>query len=473
MLKPAILKNLDNQNERLCNISKQIWDNPEIALEESFASKLQEAELKNAGFSVDSGVADMPTAFVASWGSGKPIIGILGEYDALPGLSQALSSKRTPLEEGGHGHGCGHNVFGTAGMGAAIAVKEALEQNGVSGTIRYYGCPAEETLTGKTFMARASVFDDLDAAITWHPGSANMVTMSSSTAMNSFKVNFYGASAHSAGAPHLGRSALDGVQLMDIGVNYLREHVIQEARMHSVVTSGGQAPNVVPAFAQAWWYVRAPNRTQVDEIYQRVLDIAKGAALMTGTTHDIEFITGCYDYLANKAISRLMLENLKTLDGTMVFTPEEKKYAQELQDSFPQGSVTGSVLRYKNTVEDYQEGDVQLPLSEKVLPHIDTPAGMAGSTEVGDVSHITPTVQMTATCWPVGTPGHSWQTVAACGSSIGMKGMIFAAKGMALTAIDLLTKPEVLKEARAEFDAVKKDDPYKTPLPEGTKIINN
>jgi len=469
-IKASILESLDKQQDALTTIAKDIWDHPQLALQETHAAKLQIDTLKQAGFGTEEGVADMPTAFIASWGQGNPIIGILGEYDALPGLSQAISSKREPLVEGGAGHGCGHNVFGTAGVGAAIAVKEALEANGLSGTIRYYGCPAEETLTGKTFMAREGVFNDLDAAITWHPGSANIVVNNSSTAMNSFKVNYYGVSAHSAGAPHLGRSALDGVQLLDIGVNYLREHVIQEARMHSVVTSGGQAPNVVPAFAQAWWYVRAPNRKQVDEIYARVLDIAKGAALMSGTTHDVEFVTGCYDYLPNTVLGDTMLENMKTLEGSMVFSEEEERFAQDLQDTFPTGSVEGGLARYEKAAKAFESKKPKGALSAAVLEHESSAPGMAGSTEVGDVSHITPTVQITSTCWPIGTPGHSWQTVAACGSSIGMKGMMFAAKSMALTAFDLLTQEAVLKEAKAEFEAAKKNDPYVTPLPEGTKV---
>mgnify|MGYP000444786682 CR=1 FL=1 len=464
-LKASIVEHIEANSEQLCKMAQAIWQRPEVALEESFASNLQAGELENSGFSVERNVADMPTAFVASWGEGSPVIGILGEYDALPGLSQTVSTERDPIESGGPGHGCGHNLFGTAGVGAAIAVKEALETEGIRGTIRYYGCPAEETLVGKTFMARAGVFNDLDAAITWHPGSANMVVASSSTAMNSFRVNFYGAAAHSAGSPHLGRSALDGVQLMDIGVNYLREHVIQEARLHSVVTSGGQAPNVVPAFAQAWWYVRAPNRKQVDEIYARVLDIAKGAALMTGTTHDIEFITGCYDFLPNKPLADLMLENMQSLEGSMTFDDEEMSFAKNLQASFPEGSVDNGIARLKGTALN---SDIpQTPLLSGVIAHRDNPPAMAGSTEVGDVSHITPTVQLTTTCWPVGTPGHSWQTVASSGSSIGLKGMMFAAKSVALTAFDLLTGSDVLEQAKADFKRLKKDNAYVSPLPEG------
>ena len=298
--KKTIIDKLSKQENFMIDMATQIWENPQVALQETFASDLQANALREQGFTVEQDVAQMPTAFVASWGSGSPIIGILGEYDALPGLSQTISSTQEAIEEGGPGHGCGHNLYGTAGLGAAVAVKELMEAEGISGTIRYYGCPAEETLVGKTFMAKHGLFDDLDAAITWHPGSTNTLTMGSSAAMNSFKVNFHGVASHAGASPHLGRSALDAAQLFDVGVNYLREHVIPEARMHTVITNGGEAPNVVPALAQTWMYVRAPNRQFVDEIYQRVLAIAEGAALMTGTTHDIDFLTGCYDYLANK-----------------------------------------------------------------------------------------------------------------------------------------------------------------------------
>ncbi|MCA9836166.1 MAG: amidohydrolase [Trueperaceae bacterium] len=463
----TLTKRIDSNFKDLSKIARDIWEHPEIALKESFASNLLANELEKAGFKLEHGVGDLATAFIASWGEGKPIIGLLGEYDALPGLSQSVSATREPIVNAGPGHGCGHNLFGTAAFGAAVAVKELMENEGITGTIRFYGCPAEETLVGKTFMARAGVFDDLDAAITWHPGSNNMVINSSSTAMNSFKVNFHGAASHAAAAPHLGRSALDGAQLMDIGVNYLREHVIQEARMHSVISSGGQAPNVVPAYAQIWYYVRAPKRHQVDEIYARVLDIAKGAALMSGTSYDIDFVTGCYDYMPNKALTALMFEHLKTLEGSMSFSDEEKQFAKELQASFPQGSLESDIGWLKTGTKDYVPEDGKTALNERVLEHSDNPPGMAGSTEVGDVSHICPTVQMTSTCWPLGTPAHSWQTVASSGSSIGMKGMLFAAKALGLTALDLFLKPDVLKAARAEFDKEKQGEPYVTPIPEG------
>jgi len=464
----TILSYLDDQDEKLFYIAKDIWDHPQIALEETYASKLLSDELAEAGFTIEHGVGQMETAFVASWGSGKPIIGILGEYDALPGLSQDLATQITPLEEGGPGHGCGHNLFGTACFGAAMALKTAMEAEGIAGTIRFYGCPAEETLVGKTFMARDGVFDDLDAALSWHPGETNGVWAGSSLAMNSFKVNFHGVASHAGVAPEMGRSALDGAMLMDVGVNYLREHTIQESRIHSVITSGGQAPNVVPAYAQIWYFVRAPRRDQVEEIYARMLDIAKGAALMSGTTYDIDFVTGCYELLSNRVISNILLEKMKGVDD-LRFSDQERAFAKELQQSFPTGSLDHAFERAKaSTPDPVDSSEIEDPLWERVLPHHQDAGISPGSTEVGDVSQITPTGQLRTTCWPLGTPPHSWQTVASSGSSIGFKGMLFAAKGLALTAYDLMTKPELLAAAQAEFEQDQQGRKYVSPLPAGT-----
>lgn len=467
--KTIIVNYMNQQDEMMCYLAKEIWDHPQIALQEEFASKLLAQELQDNGFTIEWGIGQMPTAFVATWGEGKPIIGFLGEYDALPGLSQQLSSSKEAIVAGGAGHGCGHNLFGTACMGSVIALKQAMQEHGVKGTIRFYGCPAEETLVGKTFMARDGAFDDLDAAISWHPGSTNLVWNGSALALNSFKVNFYGVASHAGAAPHLGRSALDGVMLMDVGMNYLREHIMQEARIHSVVTSGGQAPNVVPAFAQIWYFVRAPHRDQVEEIYARVLDIAKGAALMSGTRHEIEFLTGCYDLLPNDTLSNLLLEKMQEINDIR-FTEQERKFARELQATFPEGSVLRELdwMRRSASVALPDEA-ANDPLWEQVLPHSSTPPLMGGSTEVGDVSWITPTAQLTTTCWPLGTPGHSWQTVASSGSSIGMKGMLFAAKSMALAGWDLLTKPDLLAQAQAEFKQARKGKQYVTPLPADAK----
>ena len=463
--KSIILEHIKGQEEELCYIAKEIWDHPQVALEEEFAARLLAEKLEADGFSIEWGAGGMPTAFVAEWGEGRPIIGFLGEYDALPGLSQELSTQKAPIESGGPGHGCGHNLFGTACMGSAMALKSVMARHNIGGTVRFYGCPAEETLVGKTFMARDGVFDDLDAAISWHPGDSNIVWNGSSLAMNSFKVNFYGLAAHAGGSPWLGRSALDAVMLMDAGVNYMREHVPPESRIHSVVTSGGQAPNVVPAFAQVWYFARAPRRQQVEEMYQWMQDIAQGAALMTGTSHEIDFITGCYDILPNAVMSDLLYEKMAEIDD-MRFTEQERAFAKTLQASFPPGSVQrGFDWLKKSSSAELDSAEMDDPLWERALPHSSTPPLMGGSTEVADVSWIAPTGQITTTCWPLGTPGHSWQNVASSGSSIGAKGMIFAAKAMALAGLDLLTRPAMLASAKAEFEQARAGREYVSPLP--------
>ena len=314
-------------------------------------------------------------------------------------------------------------------------------------------------------MARDGVFDDLDAAISWHPGDSNIAWNGTSLAMNSFKVNFHGVAAHAGGSPWLGRSALDGVMLMDAGVNYMREHVPPESRIHSVVTSGGLAPNVVPAFAQVWYFVRAPKRAQVEEIYRWMQDIAQGAALMSGTRHEIEFITGCYDILPNSVMSDLLYEKMAAVDD-MRFSEQERQFGRELQATFPDGSIErGFEWMQLSTSQALEAAACEDPLWEGVFPHSPTPPLMGGSTEVADVSWITPTGQITTTCWPLGTPGHSWQTVASSGSSIGAKGMIFAAKAMALAGLDLLRRPELLAAAKAEFQGARGDRSYVSPLP--------
>lgn len=443
------------------DLARQIWERPELGLLEKFASKLIAGQLEKAGFSIEWLASPLDTAFVATWGKSNPIIGILGEYDALPGLSQKLRTVKDPVQDGAPGHGCGHNLLGVGALAAALAVKNAMEKDGIQGTLRYYGCPAEETLAGKVYMARDGVFDDLDAALTWHPGYSNSVWGARAVALNSFKVNFHGVAAHAGGSPEAGRSALDAVQLMDVGVNYMREHIIQEARVHCVITDGGRAPNIVPAYAQVWYFVRAPERKQVEQIYAWMLDIAQGAALMTGTTYDIEFLAGCYDTLPNDVLDALLIEKLET-GGAPVFTEEEKEFARQLQTTFREGSVEEDLKKLKVTRE--QVGD---PLSEVVLEAMNKGDIMGGSTDVGDVSYITPTAQITTCCGALGDPGHSWQTVAASGSSIGFKGMMAAARGLALAALELETSPGLLQAAKDEFVKRTGGKRYVSPLPGG------
>ncbi len=397
---------------------------------------------------------------------GSPVIGILGEYDALPGLSQKVVAKREPVEEGGPGHACGHNLLGVAGLGAALAVKATLESSPVSGTIRYYGCPAEETLIGKVFMARDGLFDDLYAALTWHPMYANTLWASASTAVNSFKLSFHGRSAHAAGAPEAGRSALDAVMLTDVGVNYLREHIPSDVRIHCVVTHGGEAPNIVPAYAQSWYYVRAPKRSQLEQIYERVLNVARGAALMTETTLEVELVAACHDYLPNETLGRVMLRNMQEL-GPPPFDAEDRTFAEELKATLPPGMLEDALRAHGRTREEI--GD---PLCSVVLDDVGTLARgtvQPVSTDVGDVSQITPTAQITTCCKPLGVAAHSWQTTAATGSEIGFKGMMLAARVLALSALDLLASPGTLSAAREEMNRAMDGRLYECPLPEGLR----
>ena len=461
-METTILNYVSANEYRLNRLAEEIWARPEIALKEEFASRQISQVLEQAGFTITRNIGGIPTAFTAEWGHGKPVIGILGEYDALPGLSQKVSPEKEPVEENAPGHGCGHNLLGVGSLGAAVAVKEAMEKHNRQGTIRYYGCPAEETLQGKVFMARAGAFDDLDAAVTWHPGYQNAVSEYALAAMNSFKVSFHGTSAHAGAAPQAGRSALKGVELMDIGVNFLREHVSSRARIHSVITDGGKAPNVVPDYARIWYFVRAPKRNQVEKIYAWMLDVAKGAALMTQTTCDIEFITGCYDVLSNKTIGRVLHEKMKQV-GSPRWTGEETEFARKLQSNFPEDTVEKSLHYFKMTREEI--GD---PFCKIITEPDDKERSTGGSSDVGDVSYITPTAQISTCCQVLGASGHSWEVVATSGSGIGFKGMIMAAKVMALTVLDLVEKPELLKQAREEFEKATQGKAYVSPLPKDT-----
>jgi aminobenzoyl-glutamate utilization protein B len=458
---------LDAHYDRFAAHARAIWERPEIGLQERFASRRIADELAANGFAVTWGVGGMDTAFVAAWGEGAPVVGILGEYDALPSLSQDATPERRELDPGGPGHGCGHNLYGVGALAAALAMQAAMHDHDSAGTVRYYGCPAEETLVGKTYMARAGAFDDLDAAITWHPGYVNGIWASSSLAMNSFKVHFHGVAAHGAGDPHNGRSALDGAMLMDVGVNYLREHVQQDTRIHSVISDGGRAPNVVPPEATIWYFVRAPKREQVEAVYARVLDCAKGAALMSGTTYDVEFLTACYELLPNDVIGRIMLDKMDAL-GPVAFSAEEMAFARDLQRSLSPETIAAG---RRDVLEAAAVGTTADDIGDVLCTGVVRPSEafriMHGSTEVGDVSQIAPTANLLTCCHPLGTPGHSWQVTAASGSSVGIRGMAYAAKAMALTGFELMTNPAALAAARAEFQAATGGRPYVSPLPDG------
>lgn len=455
---------IDRNKELLSEASKLIWDYAETALEEYQSSKLLRDILEKEGFEIEAGLAGMPTAFVATWGAGEPVIGILGEYDALPGLSQKVMGTKLPVEEDGNGHGCGHNIFGVAGAGAAIATKKAMEAENIQGTIKFYGCPAEETMVGKIYMVRDKVFADTDVCLTWHPGAHNSLWASSTLAMNSVKFTFHGKASHAATNPESGRSAVKAVQLMDTGVQYAREHIIDDAKIHSVITNGGAEPNVIPDKAEIWYYIRAPLRKDVEEIYQRILNIAKGASMMTDTEHEVNLITGCYQMLPNKVLGEVLFRNMKKV-GPPKFDEEDKRLATELADSLG--------FRARETVVDLTGAPKELvdtPLNESIIEPFDEGRILRGSTDVADVSWNVPTAQFNTACVATGTPVHTWQFTASVGSGIGQKGMLLAAKTLGLSAVEIMKNPEVVKSAKQELEKNKTEaGGYQSPLPDGAK----
>ncbi|MEC0228934.1 amidohydrolase [Paenibacillus alba] len=461
MGKKQLVDWLDENKKTFEDQALLIWNRPEVAYTEAFASKLQISVLQEAGFTVVSGVGDVPTAFVAEYGYGSPIIGILGEFDALPGLSQKVSSVREPLIVNGPGHGCGHNLLGTAGVEAVIALKERLVQEKLKGTIRYYGCPAEEVLSGKTFMARAGVFDDLDAALTWHPGHSNTPWNIPSSALTSVEFFFKGRAAHAGAAPHLGRSALDAVELTNIGANYLREHVIDGSRIHYTITNGGEAPNIVPDKASVWYYLRGANRAHVDELLERQIKIAQGAALMTETEVTWEIKAGAYDLNVNETLNDLLF-NQKDEAGPLLFTEEDLAFAGALA-----ATLEPSLQQYaKKRQKDLGLAEDDLLPTAFVNYKPTGPITGGGSTDVGDVSWIAPTGQIMTTCAPFGVQVHTWQATAAFGSSIGLKGMHHAAKLLALSTYELLTDGgNLLSLAQAEFQKKTQGKPYLPAIP--------
>jgi aminobenzoyl-glutamate utilization protein B len=429
----AMLQGIDARRDSYAGVAKQIWAFAEVGYQEQKSSALLQQQLRAAGFEVKAGVADIPTAFVATWGSGKPIIGIVGEYDALPGLSQeAQTAARHAIEDNAPGHGCGHNLLGTGALAAAVAVKEWLASSGHAGTLRFYGTPAEEGGSGKVYLIRAGLFKDVDAVVSWHPGDRNEASPTSSTANVTGKFRFRGVSAHAAAAPDKGRSALDAVEAMDYMVNMMREHVPQETRIHYIITRGGGAPNVVPDFAEAYYYARQPNMRILDGIWERILDAAKGAALGTGTTMELEVTGAVYNVLPNEYLSGVMNRNLERVGG-FSYTPEEIRFAEEL----------------RKTLTD--PPDVAVGSQEKVRP---MRAGVinSSSTDLADVSWNVPTVSVIGATFVPGVPAHSWQATACAGGTIGVKGMMVAAKSMALTTVDLFTDPVHIEKARTEFD---------------------
>jgi aminobenzoyl-glutamate utilization protein B len=465
----------ENQN-LFTDVSGQIWKFAETGYQEYQSSELLATTLENAGFEVERGIAEIPTAFVASYGTEAPVIAILGEFDALPGLSQQVSTEKTPVQEGGNGHGCGHNLLGVGSLAAAMAVKEAIETGDVEGTIRYYGCPAEENGSGKAFMARSGVFDDVDLSLTWHPGMFNGSI--SANMLSNIKVNFkfHGRASHAAADPQNGRSALDAVELMNVGVNYLREHIIQEARLHYVILNGGGiAPNVVPPYAESLYMIRAPRPDQLKPIYERVLDVAKGAALMTGTKMEFEVISGASNLVFNDTIVDVLHQKMDEVTPPS-FTDEERNFARELASTFPSGGgmMEGMAKMLGPSIKPILAKAKEALLMEGVMPAFKKDITLPGSTDVGDVSWVTPTGQIMTTCHAFGTPGHSWQLVAQSGMSIGYKGMLYAGKILALTALEFIRDTELLAKAQAEFTGRLEENPFVALIPDDAKPpINN
>lgn len=430
-LKEQTIREMQSNYETYKKTALQIWDYAEVGYKETKSSALLQQLLRDNGFAIEAGVAEIPTAFVASYGTGKPVIAILAEYDALPGLSQDTLTERKPLTGKNAGHGCGHHLFGTASVAAGIALKKLIDEKKISGTIKVYGCPAEEGGSGKVYMVRAGLFDNVDAVIHWHPDNENEVTMTSALANKSAKFRFKGQSSHASAAPEKGRSSLDAVEAMDYMVNMMREHIPQETRIHYVITDGGKAPNVIPDFAEVYYYVRHPKKENTKEIFERVVKAANGAALGTETKMEYEIIGGTHDLLLNKTLAQVMQKNLVTVGGNK-YTNEEIAFAKKLQASF---SFTAPAPEDAATI--------------KPLKTVADAGG--GSTDVGDVSYTIPTVGLRAATWVPGTPMHSWQAVACGGTEIGTKGMMIAAKTMALTAIDLFTNPAIITKAKEEF----------------------
>ncbi|MBS1661133.1 MAG: amidohydrolase [Bacteroidetes bacterium] len=451
-IRAKVIDGIQSHYDEYKKIALQIWDYAEVGYKETKSSALLQKTLTDNGFVVRSGVADIPTAFVASYGSGSPVIGILAEFDALPGLAQQATPEKAVIEGKNAGHGCGHHLFGTASVAAGIEIKQLIAQHKFQGTIRVYGCPAEEGGSGKVYMVRAGLFNDVDVVVHWHPDADNAVTFTSALANKSAKFRFHGLAAHAAMAPDKGRSALDGVEAMDYMVNLMREHIPEETRLHYVITNGGKAPNVVPDFAEVYYYVRHPKKEEVVRIFDWVAKAADGAALGTQTTVDYEIIGGTHDLLLNKTLAEAMQRNLKRVGGVS-YTPAEMEFARKLQSSF---TFKAPALETAGMVQ---------PLKE-----VQDAGG--GSTDVGDVSYTVPTVGLRAATWVPGTPAHSWQATACGGTEIGIKGMMVAAKVMALTAMDCFRSSELVARAKEEFKKDKGEYQYKALLGDRKPALN-
>lgn len=450
--KQAVIQSVETKKNELTNLSDEVWRYAEVAFQETKSSKALADYAESKGFKVERGVADIPTAFVASYGSGKPVIGVLGEFDALPGISQKAQPTKEAYQEGGAGHGCGHNLFGVGSLGAALSIKELIEQGKLKGTIKFFGTPAEESGNGKVYMARAGLFNDLDLCFDWHPGTHTEAATQSSTALVEYNIEFFGKASHAAGDPWNGRSALDGLELFTDGINMLREHIKPSSRMHYVIQNGGDVPNVVPEYAKAWIWIRDSKREEMDKIVERMKDIAKGAALMAGVESKATLLSGTYEILVNRTGAEYMHRNLEAL-GPITYTDQEIAFAKKIQEisGVPQDGLDGSIGRLRET-SDLTGG---------------------GSTDTGDVSWVVPTIRMTATTGALNAPWHSWAEVACAGMSIGHKGMLQAAKAMGMTIVDAFENEKLRTDAHAEFDERRKGHTYKAYLSDGPPPIKS
>ena len=459
---------IDEKAPLIREVADKIWDNPETAFTEFVSAETLCVALEGEGFEVKRGVAGIETAFTGTFGHGKPVIGILGEFDALGGLSQVAGiDKKEALVPGANGHGCGHNLLGAGSLAAAIAVKDYLQSTGREGTVIYFGCPGEEGGSGKAFMAREGLFDNVDAAISWHPASYNGTWTVSTLANYQVSYRFYGTSAHAAGSPHMGRSALDAVEIMNVGVQFLREHIIQEARVHYAITNtGGFSPNVVQPFAEVLYLIRAPKTPQVQHIYERVNKIAEGAAHMTETRLEIDFVKACSNVVPNKVLNQVMQKKLETMPA-LEFDRADYEFAQKIFDSLetPSLDIDGTLAQYT------KEEDQQVIIDHKdeilhtyIEPLKDIEICLAGSSDVGDVTWNGTTVQCITATEVNGSNAHSWQYVACGKSDMAHKATLYAAKAMAGTAIDLFESPETIEAAKAELNKRLGGGKYVSPM---------
>ncbi|MGG0791576.1 M20 family metallopeptidase [Peribacillus simplex] len=439
---------VEQKRDKTIELSDQVWETPEIYFQEYRSSEYIIHALETEGFQVEKEVAGLKTAFTGTFGSGKPVVAILGEFDALPALSQKKGlTVSDPVVQDGHGHGCGHNLLGAGAFAAAVAIKDYMEKKELHGTVRYYGCPAEENGGGKTIMAREGLFDDVDFALSWHPSSIPSIWNDNSLALYAVLCKFTGVSSHAAASPHLGRSALDAVELMNVGVNYLREHIIPEARVHYAVTNtGGSSPNVVQANAEVAYFIRAPKLRQAEEILERVHNIAKGAALMTGTT--VEFIVqgSVSNLIPNTVLADVMHKNL-TAVGVPSYDEFDQQFAREIQNTLSGEEIKAALAVCDRVTTKQLEGKA----IADIIPPLGKEATLAGSTDVGNVSWVTPTIQCMTACFALGTPLHTWQVVSQGAMPIAHKGMLQAGKVMACTAIEIMQNPDIIEQAKSEW----------------------